>query len=494
MDIQASAGSLATQAADAVMVSAFEGAPLAGAAAALDSALNGALSDLLTDGDFSGKPEQVAVLYPRGVIPARRVILVGLGKAAAFTADAARRGVAAALLKARELKVKHAASALFGEGLALDAAAQVVAEGALLAAYHFRGQKSGDETPNLPTRLDLIVAEGEQNAVSEGIRAGIAISAGVRLARDLVNQPPNVCNPAYLANAAAEMAQATGLKCQVLGKAQMEALKMGALLGVAQGSVNEPRFIILEHNGDRTDLPTLVLVGKGVTFDTGGYDIKTFEGMSTMKGDMAGGAAVIGALGAVAGLNLPLRVIGLIPTADNMISGAAYRPSDILTASNGVTIEIISTDAEGRLLLADALVYAQRYQPAAVVDIATLTGSCVTALGEGVAAGVFSTDDRLRDRLVAAGTSAAERVWPLPLYPDYDRKINSLVADIKNSGGSYSGVGTSAAFLKRFVANLAWAHIDMAGMTFNLPETPYAPAGASGFGVRLLTAFVRGWV
>jgi leucyl aminopeptidase len=237
-----------------------------------------------------------------------------------------------------------------------------------------------------------------------------------------------------------------------------------------------------------------VLVCKGVTFDTGGYDIKTFEGMSTMKGDMAGGAAVIGALGAVAGLNLPLRVIGLIPTADNMISGAAYRPSDILTASNGVTIEIISTDAEGRLLLADALVYAQRYQPAAVVDIATLTGSCVTALGEGVAAGVFSTDDRLRERLVAAGTSAAERVWPLPLYPDYDRKINSLVADIKNSGGSYSGVGTSAAFLKRFVANLAWAHIDMAGMTFNLPETPYAPAGASGFGVRLLTAFVRGWV
>lgn len=493
MEIQAAVGRPETQAADAVIVSAFEGEALAGAAAALDTALGGALGELVSGGDFSGKASQVAVLYPRGVIPAKRVMLVGLGKAAEFTADVARRAAAAALLKARELKVNHAASTLFGTHLPVETAAQVITEGALLALYTFRGQKNGEATPDLPVKLDVLVEQDQSSAAAEGVRAGIAISAGVRLARDLVNQPPNVCNPVYLANAAAEMARATGLKCEVLGKAQMEALKMGALLGVAQGSHNEPRFIILEHNADRTDLPTLVLVGKGVTFDTGGYDIKSFEGMSTMKGDMAGGAAVIGTLGAVAGLNLPLRVVGLIPTADNMISGTAYRPSDILTASNGVTIEIISTDAEGRLLLADALAYAQRYQPAAVVDIATLTGSCVVALGEGVAAGLFSTNDGLRDRLVAAGTSAAERVWPLPLYPDYERKIESPVADIKNSGGSYGGVGTSATFLKHFVADMAWAHIDMAGMTFDLPEVPYAPKGASGFGVRLLTAFVRGW-
>ncbi len=237
----------------------------------------------------------------------------------------------------------------------------------------------------------------------------------------------------------------------------------------------------------------MVLVGKGVTFDTGGYNIKTGEGMSTMKGDMAGGAAVIGTLRAVAGLDVPLHVVGLVPTSDNMIGSHAYRPSEVITASNGVTIEIISTDAEGRLLLADALVYAGRYQPSAVVDIATLTGSCVTALGQGVAAGLFSTDDRLRDALMDAGTNTAEKLWPLPLFPEYDKTIESNTADIKNSGGARGGVGTSAMFLKHFTDYPAWAHIDMAGMMFDALDTPYSPKGATGYGVRLLTEFVRGW-
>jgi leucyl aminopeptidase len=314
----------------------------------------------------------------------------------------------------------------------------------------------------------------------------------VTLARDLVNLPPNICTPAHMAQVAAEMAQTVGLKSEALDRAQMEALKMGALLGVAQGSATPPKFIVLEHNAGRTDLATLVLAGKGVTFDTGGYSIKTFEGMGTMKGDMAGGAAVIGALGAIAGLKLPLHVIGLVPAVDNMIGGNAYRPQEVLTASNGVTIEIISTDAEGRLLLADALVYASRYKPAAVVDIATLTGSCVTALGQGIASGLFSPNDTVRERLMTAADKTAERLWPLPLFPDYDKAIESTTADIKNSGGARGGVGTSAMFLKHFV-DYPWAHIDMAGMNFDLPDNPYLPKGASGYGVRLLTAFAQVW-
>jgi leucyl aminopeptidase len=268
---------------------------------------------------------------------------------------------------------------------------------------------------------------------------------------------------------------------------------MGALLGVAQGSENGPRFIILEHNADKAELATIVLVGKGVTFDTGGYSIKTADGMATMKDDMAGGAAVIGALGVIAGLNLPLHVVGLIPASDNMISGGSYRPQDVLTASNGTTIEIISTDAEGRLLLADALVYANRYKPAAVIDIATLTGACVIALGEGIAAGLFSTDDRLRDTLLAAAETTGERLWSLPLYPEYEKAIESQTADIKNTGGRMGGVGTSAIFLKHFVDYPAWAHIDMAGMPLTTGDNPYSPKGATGYGVRLLVELAQRW-
>jgi leucyl aminopeptidase len=269
---------------------------------------------------------------------------------------------------------------------------------------------------------------------------------------------------------------------------------MGALLAVAQGSETPPCFIIMEHNADRAqELDTLVLVGKGVTFDTGGYSLKPKDSMIGMKADMGGGAAVIGAMQTVALLDLPLHVVGLVPAADNMISGRAYRPQDVIRASNGKTIEIISTDAEGRMLLADALVYARRHDPAAVVDIATLTGSCVVALGHA-AAGLFSTDDELRDLLMASGEAAQERVWPLPLYPEYAKALESDTADMKNSGGR-NGVGTSAMFLKNFVDYPKWAHIDMAGMSLSTGgDVAYIPAkGATGYGSRLLAGFVDQW-
>jgi leucyl aminopeptidase len=248
-----------------------------------------------------------------------------------------------------------------------------------------------------------------------------------------------------------------------------------------------------QNAGRAAELDTLVLVGKGITFDTGGYNVKSADGMGTMKADMAGAAAVIGAMRAIGGLNLPLHVVGLAPAIDNMISGHAYRQQEVVTASNGVTIEIGNTDAEGRMLLADALVYAGRYEPAAVVDIATLTGACARAMGMQAAC-LFSTDDALRDRLVAASDASAEKVWPMPLFPEYEKTIESQTADIKNTGGPRGGVGSSATFLKRFVDYPAWAHLDMAGLALDAQDNPYVPGkGATGYGVRLLTAFARQW-
>jgi leucyl aminopeptidase len=297
-----------------------------------------------------------------------------------------------------------------------------------------------------------------------------------------------------MADIAKQLAGEMGFRAGSLDDEDMADLGMGALLAVARGSDTPPHLIVMEHNADHAgELDTIVLVGKGVTFDTGGYSLKSREGMATMKGDMAGAAAVIGAMRAIAALEVPLHVVGLAPAADNMISGHAYRPQEVVIASNGVTIEIISTDAEGRMLLADALVYAGRFQPAAVVDIATLTGTCAAALG-GVAAGVFSTDDALLERLQSAAAATAEKLWPLPLFPEYEEAIKSETADVKNSGGRSGGIGSSAIFLRHFTSYPAWAHIDMAGLAFEAKNNPYVPGkGATGFGVRLLTEFVRSW-
>lgn len=500
MDVKAIAGAIQESDADAIIVNLFEGLQEPGGATkAVDEALGGAIRELVEGGDFTGKAGQVAVLYPRGVIPARRVILVGLGAQEDFDVEAVRRAAAHAIKKACELKAGRVATILHGTGaggLSVEESAQAVAEGSLLAVYRYQGQKQPkDEAAAFtPETLELMIFdEQDVPAAQRGADVAQAIAAGVAVTRDLVNQPPNICTPTHMAGVASEIGDAVGLRVQVLEKGQMQALGMGALLAVAQGSDTPPRFIIMEHNADRAEeLPSVVLVGKGVTFDTGGYNLKPTKGMETMKGDMAGAAAVIGAMRAIAALDVPLHVVGLAPASDNMISGHAYRPQEVVTASNGVTIEISNTDAEGRMLLADALVFAGRFKPVAVVDIATLTGACLTALG-GVAAGVFSTDDALRDTLLAAAEATAEKLWPLPLFPEYERTLESQAADIVNSGGQYSGVGSSATFLKHFV-DYPWAHIDMAGLEFDAKDNPYMPAkGATGYGVRLLVEFVRRW-
>jgi leucyl aminopeptidase len=297
-----------------------------------------------------------------------------------------------------------------------------------------------------------------------------------------------------LAETAEKIAKTYGMKITVGDREWAAERKMGAFLAVAQAAHQPPRFIVMEHNAGRSDLDTIVLVGKGITFDSGGISLKPAEKMEEMKSDMAGAAAVLSTMQVVGRLNIPLHVVAIAPCTENVPGGGSYHPADVLTASNGKTIEIISTDAEGRLILADALVYAAQFKPKAVVDLATLTGACVIALGEWVSAGLFTNDDALGGKLVASGTRMHERLWPMPLYDDYYKKIVSIVADMANTGGRYGGVGSSAIFLKEFT-DYPWAHLDIAGMALITKklETPYTPWGATGYGVRLLVDFLRNW-
>ncbi|MCI0397464.1 MAG: leucyl aminopeptidase [Chloroflexi bacterium] len=495
MKVDVAQGSIEKSTADTIVVSLFEGVTSpGGATGAVDRALNGAISDLIAGGDLKGKAGEVAVFYPRGAIPARRVLVVGLGKQDKFDLEAVRKAAATAIKRARALNAKHVATVVHGAGaggLPVAAAAQATVEGSLLASYRFQATRHKEEENEVES-LTVVEFDQERLAAAEvGVETAEAVVAGVALARDLVNMPPNVATPTKLAEVAGQIASDHNMLLTVGDREWAAGRKMGAFLAVAKGAGEPPKFIVLEHNGGRSDLETIVLVGKGITFDTGGISIKPSERMGAMKSDLGGAAAVLGAMKVVGLLNLPLRIIGIAPATENMPDANAYRPADVITASNGKTIEIISTDAEGRMVLADALVYAGQYQPKAVVDLATLTGACVVALG-AVAAGVFSSDDNLRDKLVAAGTTTHERLWPLPLWPDYREMINSDVADMKNSGGRNNGVATSAVFLQEFT-DYPWAHLDIAGMALSEKDEPYIPAGGTGFGVRLLIEFLRNW-
>ncbi len=490
-------GSIESSTADTIIVNLFEGLKTpGGATGAVDHAVGGAIRELIANGDLRGKLGEVTVFYPRGLIPARRVLVAGLGKASEFDLEIARRASAHALKKARELNARRVATIIHGAGIGgLDPAdaAQAVAEGGALGLY--KAPKPSQENWDVIESLELVELDPTKVAAIEP-RLQIArlnIQA-VYLVRDLVSWGPNKVTPNYLAELAAGIAKEYGMQLTVGDRDWAAERNMGAFLAVAQAAKQPPAFIVLEHNAGRTELDTIVLVGKGITFDSGGVSLKPGEKMEEMKSDMAGAAAVLATMQVVGQLKLPLHVVAITPCTENMPDGGAYHPADILTASNGKTIEIINTDAEGRLILADALVYAQQFKPKAVVDMATLTGACVTALGQWIAAGIFSTDDGLRDRLYQSGLKTYERVWPLPLWEDYKRKIVSIVADMANSGGRYGGVGASAIFLKEFT-DYPWAHIDMAGMVLitKIQETPYTPWGATGYGVRLLVDFLLNW-
>jgi leucyl aminopeptidase len=498
MDVTVTQGSIQEATADTIVVNLFQGvkAP-GGATGAVDRDLNGTVSDLIGGGDFTGKLGEVAVLYPRGAIPARRVLLAGLGAADQFGAEEARTAAAAAIKKARALRAEEVATIIHGGGIGgmeIEMAAQATLEGTLLALYRYEATRKevAEESHNIAALHIVEFDAAKIPAIQEAARHAQALTAGVTLARDLVNAPPNRATPSYMAEIAGMLAADYGFEILIGDREWATAHKMGAFLAVASGAGEPPRFIVLEHNAGRTDLDTVILAGKGITFDTGGISLKPVENMGDMKSDMAGAAAVLGTMKVVGMLDLPLHIVAIAPCTENMPDGLAYRPADVITASNGTTIEIISTDAEGRMVLADGLSYAARYAPQAVVDLATLTGSSIIALGRNVAAGLFSTDHWLEAQLMSAAERTHERLWPLPLWPDYREAIRSDVADVKNSGGRYGGVGTSAIFLKTFTS-YPWAHLDIAGVATRAEEAGYTPAGATGFGVRLLTDFLRNW-
>ena len=498
MNISVTQGKIQDSQADTIIVNLFESVLVpGGATGAVDRALGGAIRELIELlGDLSGKLGEVSVLYPRGAIPAQRVLVAGLGESARMDLETVRKAAAAAIKKARELNARDVATIVHGAGIGgLDPAkaAQATVEGSLLALYAYDVPGKQAKKKSELRSLSLVEADPSKLPAMQGAaRVAEALAQGVSLTRNLVNLPANVATPTRLAQTALELAASYPLDVFVGDREWAAEQGMGSYLAVAQGAGEPPKFIVMEHNAGRPDLDTIVLVGKGITFDTGGISLKPHEGMGEMKSDMAGAAAVIGAMKVAAMLELPLHIVGITPCTENMPDAHAFRPGDVITASNGKTIEIISTDAEGRLILADALVYAGRYQPRAVVDLATLTGACVIALGEGTGAGIFCNDEALQAKLVASGKAALERLWPLPLWEDYRKKIKSEVADMKNSGGRYGGVGTSAIFLKEFT-DYPWAHLDIAGVAFLDKPDSYSAAGATGFGVRLLVDFLRNW-
>lgn len=502
MRVEVQQGSLDRTVADAVVVNVFQDvARLGGATGAVDRALGGSIKAAVDSGDFKGKVGECLLFYSGGKVAAPRVLLVGIGKQEDFTLDCVRRAAAAAAKKAQELGLQHIASVVHGAGAGqMDpvVAAQSIVEGTLLATYRFNDYKSGTTPRPALGQLTLVELDAlKLEAIQAGARMGEAIAAGVNCARDLVNQPPNFLTPTAFAEAAEAVAvERPSLRLTIIDRDEMQSLGMGALLGVAQGSVEPPKLIVLDYGPQ--DEPPVVLVGKGITFDSGGISIKPAMRMELMKGDMAGGAAVLGTMQAVADLALPLRVVGIIAATENMPSGSALKPADVLKAMNGKTIEIISTDAEGRLVLADALGYAQTLtpRPQAMVDLATLTGAVFMALGRA-AAGLFSNDDALAARLSAAGDRSYERVWRLPLYREYRDILDSDVADLKNSAGiapAPAGSSVGAIFIQEFVdAAIPWAHLDVASMTYHTTPNPLGPQGATGYGVRLLVELLRGW-
>jgi leucyl aminopeptidase len=472
-----------------VAVGVFESRRLSQAASALDKAAHGQLREFLRTGDMNGKMGTTRLLYRvRGIIT-ERVMLVGLGQEREFGEKQYRESVRAALnaiwntgardacLYLAELKVPERDSAWKARQIVL-AATEV--------AYRFDRMKSKKAEAKPLTHVALgVTSKRDASALELGIREGLAIGGGMELARDLGNLPPNVCTPTYLAEAAVRLGREWRLAVDVLDQKAMDKLAMGSLLSVSKGSHQPPKFIILRYSGARKKDRPVVLVGKGITFDTGGISLKPSAEMDEMKYDMCGAASVLGTLRAVANLGLKLNVVGLIPACENMPGGAASRPGDIVTSMSGQTIEILNTDAEGRLILADALTYAERFAPQAVVDIATLTGACVIALGH-VCSGLFSNKDDLARELLAAGAESCDRAWQLPLWEEYQEQLKSNFADFANVGGRPGGSVTAACFLSRFAQKYDWAHLDIAGTAWKSGKEK----GATGRPVPLLTAFL----
>jgi leucyl aminopeptidase len=466
---------------------------LTGTSLVIDQVSHGLVTELINNGDFTGKPSQIAVVYTRGAIPAQRIALVGLGKKNEINLEKIRTAFSKVMQHLRSLNIKEAATSLDLSILPekKDKVVQAVVEGALLGLYQYTTYKTvRREDIREMEQLNIVAAEENYSVVESAVKNAQIITGGVCFARDLISAPSNEMTPAIMAKKAGEVARRKNVSCKVLDRAKMKKLGMNSFLGVASGSNEEPKFIILEYSGGKRSEAPVVLVGKGLTFDSGGISLKPAEKMDEMKSDMSGGAAVMGTLMVAADLRLPLNIIGLIPATENMPGGSALKPGDILKSYSGKTIEILNTDAEGRLILADALTYASKYKPAAIIDVATLTGACVIALGDDVI-GMLGTDDKLKEKINNASSETGELVWELPLWEHYHELIKSDIADYKNTGGRVAGAITAAAFLSKFVGDFPWVHLDIAGPAWSTKDKSYIPKGAAGIAVRLLTEYLR---
>jgi leucyl aminopeptidase len=471
----------------------------------IDQALNGPIVAAFKDKRFEGKLNQTLMLNSRGAMKSDNVLLVGIGKAKEVTEENIRQASGTAAKTVESAKLKKISFYLPEGGLekvltkdrkqSSDETVRAVAEGSYLSLYHFDLYKSNGKD-DAPSRIDEIILLTNSKPALAKLRhaseRAAKVADGVWQTRDLILQPSNTLTPSFLANTAKKIAAKHKIACKILRQQEMKKLGMGSLLGVAKGSHEPPAFIILEYKGGKKGDAPVAIVGKAVTFDTGGISLKPPANMDEMKKDMSGGAVTLGTLQVVASLKLPINVVGLIPATENMPGGSAIKPGDILTSMSGKTIEVLNTDAEGRLILADALSYAARFKPKAVIDLATLTGAVIMALGH-FAAGVLGNDDDLIGGLKAAGTLTGEKLWELPLWDEHDKETKSDIADLKNIASAGVGAGTTmgAAFLKPFAGEQPWAHIDIAGTSWTGRDKAYTPKGASGFGVRLLVHYLE---
>ena len=490
MEVKVGSGDITTLPLGAIVVNLFEGVKSpGGATGAVDRALGGVIAQLIAEGEIKGKLNEITLIHSLGKIEPARVVVAGLGKEKDL--DLRRiRGVAAEacrfLRKAGVERVGTIAHGAGTGGIDSEKAVQAVAEGTILGLYTFRKHQT-KESEQGEIKEMLIVEQDESKLpqMERGCAKGIVLAEATNLARDMANEPANYMTPTDMAEVARKVAQDYGLECQVMEQEEMEQLSMGALLGVAQGSRQPPKFIILSYKGDKRSKSALGFIGKGITFDSGGISIKPSEGMGEMKGDMAGGATVIAAMRALGQLRPKINVTGVIPAAENLPSSTALKPGDILRAMNGKSIEIVSTDAEGRLILADALSYARKLELSPVIDVATLTGACRVALGD-FCSGAFGNNEELIVKVIKAGEEAGECMWQMPMYEEYKELNKSDVADIKNVGKRWGGAISAAQFLAEFAEDTPWVHLDIAGTSESDKDKAFLVKGATGVGVRTL--------
>jgi len=472
------------------IVGIFESRKLSAPAAVLDRAAKGYLSNIVKSGDMNGRSGTILMLHHVPGTACERVLLVGLGPEKSFDEKAFRNALGSAFRAVNATGATDADLHLTALAAGTSDIDWRIAQSAALAiesVYSFEQMKSKREaSPKALKRLLLAYGRtGERKGAERGLEQGLALGHGVSLAKDLGNLPGNVCTPAYLARQARELAKRYRMRVKVLERADMEKLGMGSLLSVARGSAEPPKLIVLEYRGGPKNQKPVVLVGKGVTFDTGGTSLKPAAEMDEMKFDMSGAGSVLGTLKALGEMRLPINVVGIIPATENMPGSRATKPGDIVTSMSGQTVEILNTDAEGRLILCDALTYAERYEPSAVIDIATLTGACVIALGH-VVSGLFANDDALAKEVLAAGESVHDRAWHLPLHDEYQEQLKSNFADFANIGGRPAGAVTAACYLSRFTKKFKWVHLDVAGTAWKSGKEK----GSTGRPVPLLTQFL----